>query len=39
VCAGFEDYEIGDTFKLSDYNGELNGGNYHIIFIDLSASW
>ncbi len=39
VCAGFENYETGDTFKLSDYNGELNGGNYHIIFIDMSASW
>ena len=39
VCAGFEDYQDGDTFKLSDYNGDLNGGNYHIIFIDLSASW
>ena len=39
VCAGFEDYEIGDTFKLSDYNGDLNGGNYQIIFIDMSASW
>ena len=38
VCAGYEDYETGDTFKLSDYNGYLNGGNYHIIFIDLSAS-
>ena len=39
VCAGFEDYGTGDTFKLSDYNGELNGGNYHIILIDMSASW
>ena len=39
VCAGFEDYDTGDTFKLSDYNGDLNGGNYHIIFIDMSASW
>ena len=39
VCAGFEGYETGDTFKLSDYNGELNGGNYHIILIDMSASW
>ncbi len=39
VCAGFENYETGDTFKLSDYNGELNGGNYHIILIDMSASW
>ena len=39
VCADFEGYETGDTFRLSDYNGELNGGNYHIIFIDMSASW
>ena len=39
VCAGYEDYNTGDIFKLSDYNGEVNGGNYHIIFIDMSASW
>jgi hypothetical protein len=39
VCAGFEDYETGDSFKLADYNGEINGGNYNIIFIDMSASW
>ena len=39
VCAGFEDYETGDDFQLSDYNGVLNGGNYHVIFIDMSASW
>ena len=39
VCAGFEDYQNGDSFKLADYNGELNGGSYHIIFIDMSASW
>ena len=34
-----EDYETGDSFKLADYNGELNGGDYNIIFIDMSASW
>ena len=39
VCASFENYQVGDSFKLSDYNGDLNGGNYHIIFIDMSASW
>ena len=39
VCAGVEDYPTGSSFKLADYNGELNGGNYHIIFIDMSASW
>tara|TARA_Y100001960_G_scaffold196877_1_gene206022 strand:- start:201 stop:452 length:252 start_codon:yes stop_codon:yes gene_type:complete len=39
VCAGFEDYSSGDSFRLSDYNGDLNGGHYHVTFIDMSASW
>ena len=39
VGAGMDDYEIGDSFKLADYNGDLNGGDYHIVFIDMSASW
>ena len=39
VGAGADGYESGDEFRLSDWNGDLNGGNYHIIFIDMSASW
>ena len=39
VCAGFEDYSSGDSFRLSDYNGDLNGGHYYLTFIDMSASW
>ena len=39
VGAAMEDYEVGSVFKLADYNGDLNGGNYHVIFIDMSASW
>ena len=39
VCAGTEEYNAGDEFKLADWNGDLNGGNYHIIFIDMGASW
>ena len=39
VCAGVEDNPTGSQFRLADYNGALNGGNYHIIFIDMSASW
>ena len=39
VGAGMEGYEVGETFKLADYNGDLNGGEYHVIFIDMSASW
>ena len=39
VGAGTEDYAAGDQFKLADWNGDLNGGQYHVIFIDMSASW
>lgn len=39
VGAAMGEYELGDTFKLADYNGDLNGGEYHVIFIDMSASW
>ena len=39
VCAGMDDYDTGSEFKLADFNGDLNGGNYHITFIDMSASW
>ncbi len=36
VCYG--DYP-NSNFKLSDLNGVLNGGSYHVIFIDMAASW
>ena len=39
VCAAHDGYESGALFKLADFNGELNGGDYSIIFIDMSASW
>ena len=39
VGAGYGGYEEGDIFKLADWNGDLNGGQYHVIFIDMSASW
>jgi len=39
VCYSSGDYQIGDNWSLADLNGELNGGNYHITFIDMAASW
>ena len=39
IGAGYDDYEAGDMFKLADWNGDLNGGEYHVIFIDMSNSW
>ena len=39
VCYGSGDYEAGDSWSLADYDGSQNGGNYHIIFMDMSATW
>ena len=38
VCAGTH-YEVGDTMSLLDLNGAENGGDYHVFFIDMSATW
>ena len=39
VGAGTEEYSDSSMFKLADWNGQLNGGEYHVIFVDMSASW
>ena len=36
VCAG--EYP-SSQLSLSDFNGATNGGDYHVLFIDISASW
>ena len=37
-CSTTSDY-YGQEFKLSDWNGDLNGGEYHVIWLEMSASW
>tara|TARA_B100001121_G_scaffold212747_1_gene186379 strand:+ start:234 stop:461 length:228 start_codon:yes stop_codon:yes gene_type:complete len=39
VCYSSGNYQIGDSWSLSDVNGDLNGGNYYITFVDLAATW
>jgi len=39
VCSGGEGYSTNSTLKLGDFNGATNGGDYHVIGIDMSASW
>ena len=39
VCYSSDDYSVGDSWNFADYNGDVNGGNYHILFIDMSATW
>ena len=38
ICYSSEEI-IQDTFKLADFNGNLNGGNYKITLISINASW
>ena len=35
VCYG----GANELLKLSNYNGDLNGGMYYVIHIDMAASW
>ena len=39
VCYGETDYGTPSSLKFADYNGNLNGGDYHVILVDMSASW
>tara|TARA_Y100001968_G_scaffold321913_1_gene357120 strand:- start:505 stop:741 length:237 start_codon:yes stop_codon:yes gene_type:complete len=39
VCNGNENYNNGDSFKFSDLNGSLNGGDYKITIISMNATW
>jgi len=39
TCYSGNGYDEGDLWKLSDWNGEVNGGNYNVIVIIMGASW
>ena len=39
TCYAGNGYVDGDPWKLADWNGTLNGGNYNVIFINMAASW
>ena len=39
VCDQTSEYSINDPIKLSDWNADLNGGDYHVIWLEMSASW
>ncbi len=39
TCYAGNGYDVGDSWKLAEWNGATNGGNYNVIFIDMSASW
>ena len=39
TCYAGNDYDVGDSWKLADWNGSNNGGHYTVIFIEMSATW
>ena len=39
TCYAGNDYNVGDDWKLADWNGATNGGHYNVIFIEMSATW
>ena len=39
VCFGETDAGDSNYLSFRDYNGATNGGNYHVIFVDMAASW
>ena len=28
-----------DVFNFSEYNGDLNGGQYYVIFLEMMTTW
>ena len=40
ICYGSELDPNGDgVFTFSEYNGDLNGGQYYVIFLEMGTSW
>ena len=39
TCYAGNEYEVNDNWKLADWNGNLNGGTYNVMFLEMSATW
>jgi len=40
ICYGSDLDPNGDgVFQLAELNGDLNGGDYYVTVIEMSASW
>ena len=39
TCYAGNDYDVGENWKLADWNGATNGGHHTVIFIEMSATW
>ena len=39
VCDQTSEYSVGEEVSLASWNGDLNGGDYRVIWLEMSASW
>ena len=39
TCYAGNEYDLNANWKLADWNGATNGGDYKVIFIEMSATW
>ena len=39
VCHSDNNYLVGETFTVNDFNGYENGGDFNIIIISMNATW
>ena len=39
ICYGSSENDQDGSLSILEYNGAYNGGDYHVIMIDMSASW
>jgi hypothetical protein len=35
----YPESQVGSSFSFAQHNGDLNGGNYQVLMIEMSASW
>jgi len=35
----YPDTLLGSNFTFAQHNGDLNGGNFQVLMIEMSASW
>ena len=35
----YPEEQVGNIFSFAQHNGDLNGGNYQVLMIEMSASW
>ena len=35
----YPEIQVDSSFNFAQHNGDLNGGNYQVLMIEVSASW